>query len=623
NIFRHIENGASPFEAAENGTREVMLAVIATTCAVLAVFGPVGFLTGVIGQFFKEFGLTVCFAMVISLFDSLTMAPMLSAYFAGRHHNGNQRRGWGHGLAAPLRAFSRFQDRLETFYEKSLHVIIAHRRATILLGIVIFVLSTASILLVPKGFLPEHDFGEFGVNLELKPGTSLAETNRVASEVDQLIRTNAEVKSTVLTIGNAEGESHRASFYIKLVPKKERKLYTTEFKKNLREQLKPFVAIADPKVTDFDLIGANMRPFNLRLIGSNLEELESFSKQVFDRLKTHPALVDPEISNKLGKPEQQVIIAENNLKQFGLSSTLVGAEVRTLIQGDVPAVFREIGLEYDIRVRLNEAERNLEKSFNRIFVPNLNRTLVPLHQIASLEPRMGPSSINRYNRGRYINIAGDLSNKGGGLDGLMNDIKQMFTSDLKLPQGITHTYVGQAEDFTEMKTSLTFAMLLGTAFIYLVLASLYESFIIPLAIMLVLPLAICGAFLALFVTQQPLSLFSMIGCVLLLGVATKNSILLVDLTLQLMKKGLPRTEALVLAGKTRLRPILMTSFALIAGMLPLASGLTEVARMRQGMGIAVIGGVISSTFLSLIIVPAAFSYVDRLNLWVLGKFRKK
>ncbi len=624
NIFRHIENGEPPFEAAHKGTNEVMLAVIATTCAVLAVFGPVGFLKGVIGQFFKEFGLTICFAMVISLFDSLTMAPMLSAYFAGISKTASQHKSFlTRGIDSILGKFTRFQDLLEVFYEKSLRVVLNHHRKTLLAGLVIFLLSVSTVIFIPKTFMAEHEMGEFTVTMEMAPGTNLNEMSRVGTEIDNIVKSNPEVSSTVLTIGNTDGESNLATIYVHLVPKGQRKLYTSAIKERLRGQLKSYAALAAPKVTDLDIMGGNMRPFNLEIQGNNLGELEQFTNKVYERLKANPALQDPEISNKAGKPEVQVAINEGNLARYGLSTTLVGSEVRTLIQGTVPAVFRENCLEYDVRVRLAEESRNLEKTFNKILVPNVNHTMIPLSQVATMVEKKGPVTINRSDRNRYINIAGDIASKSKGIGGLMNDIKKMFETDLPLPKGITYKFVGEAENYTDMMTDLVFAMILGVFFIYFVLASLYESFVTPLAIMLVLPLAMCGGFLALFITHQSLSLFSMIGCVLLLGVATKNSILLVDLTLQLMKQGMSRFDALILAGKTRLRPILMTSFALIAGMLPNAIGINEVALMRRSMGIVVIGGVISSTLLSLIIVPAAFAYVDKLNIWVMGKFRKR
>jgi HAE1 family hydrophobic/amphiphilic exporter-1 len=275
-------------------------------------------------------------------------------------------------------------------------------------------------------------------------------------------------------------------------------------------------------------------------------------------------------------------------------------------------------------VRSQPDQRDLRQRLSSITVPNINMKSVPIPLISRTEERTGPATINRENRNRSVTIAADIAPNGPGMGGAITDIQEMTTKgELKLPAGISYSFSGQAENFRELGINMAIAMGLGILFIYLVLSSLYESFILPFTIMLVLPLALCGAFIALFVTHQSLDLFSMIGCVMLLGVATKNSILLVDYTLQLRQTGMPEREAIIKAGRTRLRPILMTSFALIAGMLPVAIGLNEASKQRTSMGIAIIGGLISSTFLTLVIIPAAYGYVERFNQWIKSFFRKQ
>jgi hydrophobic/amphiphilic exporter-1 (mainly G- bacteria), HAE1 family len=278
--------------------------------------------------------------------------------------------------------------------------------------------------------------------------------------------------------------------------------------------------------------------------------------------------------------------------------------------------------EYDIRVRLQEDQRNVQQGFTQTFVPNVNQSLVRLADVAKPVETTGPATITRQDRGRYIQIQADVAPNGPGMGGVMSDIDTMFANDVKLPEGMRYSFAGQAENFQELIMNMMVAAVLGILFIYLVLASLYESFVTPLTILLVLPLAAIGAFFALAITQESLNIFSMIGCIMLLGVATKNSILLVDYSNQLIGDGMSMRDAVIRAGKVRLRPILMTTFALIAGMLPLAIGLNEASKQRTAMGVAVVGGLISSTALTLMVVPAAFSYFERFRRWSLARVKR-
>lgn len=618
NIFRHIEMGEEPITASSVGTKEVTLAVIATTCAVLAVFGPIAFLKGVVGQFFKEFGLTICFAMLISLFDALTVAPMLSAYFAGKSHGFPETGFLGATVGRALKAFNSFQTSLENRYEALLQKAVARPGKTFGITLVILFLSGVALKYTPKTFLGAQDYGEFSVGLDMPPGTNLNEMSEVAHKVDAILRSNPEVKSSVLMVGSRDLESNVATFFIELVNAKQRKVNTTQFKDRLREQLKPF-AFANPTVKDVDMVGAGARPFNVNLIGSDLAVVEETANKVFQKLKGMPDLKDVDISVRPGKPEFQVSLDNRKAERMGVSSSIVGAELRNQIEGSTPAVFREAGREYDIRVRLQEGDRNLRENFNTTFVPNINFRQIPLKNIANGVEATGPANILRQDRGRYVQIAADLTPGGKGMGGVMADINKMLKDEIPLPQGVSYAFVGQAENFKELIDSMATAGILAVVFIYLVLASLYESFVTPFTIMLILPLAACGAFFALFITRQSLDINSMIGCILLLGVATKNSILLVDATNQLIAEGVERSQAIARAGKMRLRPILMTTFALIAGMLPVAIGLNEASKQRTSMGIAIIGGLISSTLLSLVVVPAAFTYIDRFRLWMRRK----
>jgi HAE1 family hydrophobic/amphiphilic exporter-1 len=474
---------------------------------------------------------------------------------------------------------------------------------------------------VPKTFIPPQDNGEFSVNIDLPPGTSLLEMNRVSLDVDKLLRSHKEVLYSVLTVGTKDGESNKASFYVKLVPSKQRSINTIKFKELLRGELKPFT-FANPSVRDYDAVGGGMRPFSLNIQGTDEKELERISTEVFKKMKDHPSLKDVDLSYRPGKPEFQVVPNRSKAERLGVSTNVIGSELRTLMEGQTPAVFRVKGEEYNVRVRLQEEQRNLAQSFKNIYVPNINYRLIRLQDVTDGIETTGPANITRQDRGRYYQIGADISPDGPGMGGAIAEIDRIFKEDIKLPEGMKYSFVGQAENFQELITSVLKAAGLGTLLIYLVLASLYESYVLPFTIMLVLPLALCGAFFALFITKASLDLFSMIGCIMLLGVATKNSIILVDYINQQIQKGMAMRESILKAGKDRLRPILMTSFALGAGMIPIAIGLNEASKQRTSMGIALIGGIISSTFLSLIIVPAAFTYIERFRLWS-GAIMKK
>jgi len=621
NIFRHIELGEKPMIAASKGTNEVTLAVVATTFVVIAVFGPIAFLKGMVGQFFKEFGLTICFAMLISLLDSLTMAPMLSAYFAGNLH-ATPRTFLGRWLKSATNLFDRMHSKLEDFYEVVIRYTMGHPIKTIALTLAIFLMSFVALTTIPKTFLPAADVGEFVIKLDLPAGTDLDTMSALAESLDKEVRAHKEVRITLLVIGGVNGESNEANLYVDMIPYKQRTINTSEFREIVREISKKY-SHANPRILDVGAFGEE-QPFNLNIVGSELEEIETVAKQLLEKIKDHPDLKDVDMNYRTGKPEFRITPDPAQSKLLGINSTLIGQEMRTLVEGTVPAVFREHGKEYDIRVRLQDDQKNIKERFNQIYVPNINARMVRLVDVAKPAEISGPATINRQDRGRYIQVSAGLNPDGkGGLNKVIQDIDHLFASgEIKLPQGVSYEYWGQAQDFQELAENMRLALILAILFIYLVLASLYESFITPLTIMLVLPLAVCGAFYALAIVHSSLDIFSIIGCILLLGIATKNSILLVDYTNQLLKEGMDLQSAIVKAGRTRLRPILMTSVALIAGMLPVAIGLNEASRQRTSMGIAIIGGLISSTVLSLVVVPASFSYMERFRNWVSSLFSR-
>ncbi len=613
NIFRHMEMNKGPRLAALEGTLEVTMAVVAVTLTIVAVFLPIGFLSGVVGQFFKQFGLTVCFVMAISLFDALTNAPMMSAYFGGAH-KAEATSGIMYIVRTPVRLFNALQDSVQRAYTAFLRAVLVRPWVALVATLLIVALSVIPLKKVPKTFLPTQDNGEFSIGLNMKPGTSLERMRDRALEVDAIVRKHPEVVNAVLTVGNSQGEKNKADFFVALKAFKDRNISTSAFKAQIRQDLIDFKD-ANPTVKDVDYVGGGTRPFTMNLVGQDLAVIEDLAKRTMAKLKGHPALLDIDTSYRPGKPEFQVQVDLNAAQRLGVSSSLVGRELNAQVEGVTPAKFRENGLEYDVRVRLKPDQRDLEKEYPRILVPNMNERLVELRQVAKPVSTTGPASIDRENRGRYVQLMADISPTGPGMGGAIGDLKAWYApgGELELPPGVTYRFVGQAENFQELISSMITAALLGLIFIYLVLSSLYESFFTPFTIMMVIPLAACGAFFGLYVGGKSLDLYSMIGCIMLMGLATKNSIILVDYINQLLEKGMPLKEAIVEAGTVRLRPILMTSFALIAGMIPVAVGLNEVSTQRSSLGVAVIGGVVSSTFLTLIVIPSVFAYMETIR----------
>lgn len=603
NIFRHLSLGKTPEQAALEGTQEVGLAVIATTLAILSVFGPIAFVGGITGRYLREFGLTVCFVMLISLFDALTMGPMLSAHFAGGKRTRNPLvRAWTRVTDPVVLAFERLQAWLVRKYEALSRWVVGHPRRVLLLSAATVALSVLPLGTLPKTFLPTPDLGELQVSLELPPGSTLQATREAALAVDRRIRENRNVALTSTVVGFETGDPTQARIYVHLTPYGQRRERTSEVQSSLREQLKDFERYR-LKLTLFDPFYGNERPFALKLLGADPRTLDRTAERVLDLMRSQPGLIEADMNQRTGKPELRVVYDERRTEQLGISTTLAGAELRAQIEGLTPARFRAQGEEWDIRVRLRDEDRDLNADFGRVLVPNVNYRLVSLSEVARLSPAAGPTLVFRQDGQRALSLSADLT-KGTGIGNMMDWMNRQVKEQRQLPEGVSLVFEGQSEQYIEMAQNMTLAISLAVLFLYLVLSSLYESFLTPFILLLPLPLAAAGALVALWLGGESLSMYAVIALVMLLGVASKNSILLVDYTNQLVAKGMLLKDALVQAGKTRLRPILMTSMALVAGTLPVAIGLNEASKQRTGMGYVIIGGVISSTLLTLVVVPA-------------------
>jgi hydrophobic/amphiphilic exporter-1 (mainly G- bacteria), HAE1 family len=611
NIFRHLKMGKTAEQAALEGTSEVGLAVIATTLAVLSVFGPIGFVGGIPGKFLKEFGLTVCFIMLISLFDALTVGPMLSALFLeGKAHKPSLlEKIWNATFVRLADAFAKFQDNLTEVYVRISSWTLKNSGKVLLIGVVFFLLSLTTCKYIPKTFVPAPDMGEMLVTMEFEPGVTLDTARDRSLEVDKLIHTNPEVAYTSLVVGDENGDSSMARIYLRLVERAKRRINTTRFKEKIRPQLSKYAAWRI-QVRDFDNLFGGQRPFVIHLMSDNDELLQETGKKVMDELKTYKGALEVDWNRRPGKPEMRLVFDEAKNREYGISSKLAGAELRSQIEGIIPAKFREGGEEWNIRVRLRESDRNLKENFNEAQVLNMNNRLIHLNRVAELKPVAGQANIYRENGKRVLEISSDIAT-GYGIGDIIQWMKERLQNEKLIPPGVTFSFGEQSGQYSEMIDNFLLAAGLAILFIYLVLASLYGSFLIPFNLLIPLPLAFSGALIALLIGRQSLNIFSIIAIIMLLGIATKNSILLIDFTKQLQARGMDLKTAIITAGKTRLRPILMTSMALIAGTLPLAIGLNESSKQRASMGWVIIGGVITSTFLTLVVVPASLNFFRR------------
>jgi len=623
NIFRHVEEGEDPIIAARKGTDEVALAVIATTSSVIAVFLPVGFLSGVVGQFFKEFGLVVVFAMMISLMDALTIAPMLSAYMIPGRGKENKKNKFILFVSNVIRKltvdwFEKVYSFVSKIYILSIQSIITHKLKTIFTVVLICFLSFVLLKHIPVAFISNAEMGEFNIAVEAVPKTSIDRMDKYTSDIENIVMQNNNVSFVVSAIGSSV-EPNTSNVFVKLIPSGERKKKTSDIKKEIRTALKKKFS-SELKFSLNDNMGLNsQRPFLLHLYGDDINRLTERADVLIEKFKNIKGLVDLRTNYVSGKPEIQITLDSEKMKMFGVNSVDAGNELRAMVEGTTPAVYRQDTLEYDIRVRLDEKQRDIRNAYDRLYVKNRNGKLIKLKNIATFSEAEGPNKIFRRDRSRYISIEGNLEPEVT-ITQVQKDTKEIVEENMRQEKEkwnkIKYFYAGNAEDMKELFSNMIMAGILSLIFIYMVLASLYESVITPFTIMVALPLSVIGGLVALFITRETINMFTMIGFIMLLGIVAKNSILLVDYIQQLMRRGRNIKDAIVEAGKVRLRPILMTSFALSAGMLPTALGLTESGSFRKGMGIVVIGGIISSTILTLLIIPAIFEYMMTFRMWL-------
>lgn len=622
NIVRHTELGKDHVTAVLDGTKEIGLAVLATTLTIVAVFLPVAFMGGLIGRFFYQFGVTVSTAVLISMFISFTLDPMLSAHWKDPVKKKESR------LQRFFNYISNLLDGLTHIYEKLLKLALRFRFITVIIAIVSLVVALGLSKMIGTEFVPTPDKGEIRIQFETPVDSSLEYTQAKLHQVDQIIRQFPDVVSTYGVVNSEvdSGKNH-AGLGVTLKPKQERSADLTTLNNEFRDRLQSVAGIRVTSVAAAqDSVSGGQKPIMISIKGSDLNELQKISDRFMAEMEKIDGVVDLESSLKEPKPTLGVHINRVLASDLGLSVSQIANAIRPLIAGDNVTTWEDRdGETYDVNIRLNENKRVLPQDVQNLYL-NSNKTnangqniLVPLSAVATTQEKLGASQINRRDLEREVLIEANTSGRPSGDIG--QDIDKMQKA-FKLPAGYTFDTQGANADMAESAGYALTAITLSIVFIYIVLGSQFNSFIHPAAIMASLPLSLIGVFLALFLFRSTLNLFSIIGIIMLMGLVTKNAILLIDFIKKAMEDGISHYDAILQAGKTRLRPILMTTSAMVMGMVPLALGLGEGGEQSAPMAHAVIGGVITSTLLTLVVVPVIFTYLDDLKNFMLRQTRR-
>ena len=603
NIVRHIHMGKDHYTAARQGTDEIGLAVLATTFSIVAVFVPIAFMGGIVGKFFFPFGITVAAAVLVSLFVSFTLDPMLSAIWRDPPE-GARRTPF---VGPVLRAFGRLLDFAHDVYDLLLRKALAYRKTTLAIALASFAASIPLTQVVGTEMMPEADESFSSLRLTLPVGSSIDYADERVQRVEEVLREFREIDAIDTTVGTEQGKN-TARINLKLVPRSERKRSQKQLEQAIRKRLAAIPGIE---------LRVGYGPIYVALLGNDDAAMQRVIEDFKRRVQAIPGITDIEISLKEGTPALSVRLKPELASEAGLTHAQLGTTLRALIGGENSGYWlAPDGQNYEVITQVPRANRtaiddiaNLNIATGRQLADG-TAEVVPLHAVATIARTVNPENIRRQDLQRRIAFWANAQGRPSGDVG--KDVHELVKS-YPLPPGLRLEVGGQIQDQQEVNAAIIGALALAVIFIYIVLASQFGSFLQPVAIMVSLPLSIVGVMLALVLTGTTLNIFSMIGLIFLMGLVTKNAILLVDFANQGQRNGMSRNDALLAAGQVRLRPILMTTAAMTFGMLPLALGLGEGAEQQAPMGRAIIGGVITSTLLTLVVVPVIYSYLDALD----------
>ncbi|MHB8126742.1 MAG: efflux RND transporter permease subunit [Desulfitobacteriaceae bacterium] len=605
NIVRHLHMGKPPLQAAREGTSEIGLAVLATTFAVVAVFVPIGMVSGIIGKFFIEFGFTVAFSMLVSLLISLTLVPMMSSRLLKAERK-TKKTFVGHFLDW----FNDKFDGLGTSYSKILKVVLSHRLITLIFTVALFV---ASIMLVPMlgfSFVPTTDTGNITISADTDSGLTLQAGGEKAKEIEKRLKKYPEITHLYTTVG-----SDKISINVKLTEKQEREKSSKQIASEIREDLRGVSGI-ELVVQGSEGAGGGGKDVSFMILGTDPDTLQTFAQKAKKIMSEDPQAKDVGINLKTGKTEAKLEVDRDKVTDLGVNTALAAETIRALFDGIDAGKFEYAGDRYNVRVSLKDDQRKSLDNLDGIYVNGSNDQMIPLANVTKKVLSTSFATITRYDRLRQVELSTNV--EGIAVGDFLTKYTDMYKT-MDIPKGVIVQQGGMNEMMMEGFTNLVIALLMGILFMYLVMTMQFESFLDPIAIMFSLPMALIGAVLGLFIGGSELSILSLIGIILLMGLVAKNGILLIDFTKQRRSEGLSVKEALIEAGAVRLRPIMMTSLAMIFAMIPVAIGTGGGSEMRAPMGHAVIGGLITSTLLTLFIVPVVYSLLDSMK----KKFRRK
>jgi HAE1 family hydrophobic/amphiphilic exporter-1 len=602
NIHRHLERGESPEKAASNGAAQIFLAVLATTSSILAVFVPVATMRGIVGRFFYQFGITVSVAVALSMLVSFTLTPMLSSRFLAASHGGH--------ASLPGRMIETTLRALDRSYGRSVGWALSHRLITLGLAVFALAASLVAVMHVRTEYMPDEDRAQLNLQVELPAGASLAATTSVTEAVAADLRKSVPgVEHTFATVGaGVQGRANLGQIQLTLVPSKQRSYRQVELMAWLRQRLRS-VRNANVTVQSIAPMGgqaSRAQPIQFFVRGADMNELVRVTDALKAELGKTPGFVDLDTTYRGGKPELAFTVDRQAAASMGVSVAAVASTVRILMAGSAVSEIKDGVDVYDIVVQLSDADRMKVESLANMQVRSSSGLPVDLSNIVHMRRGHGPSQIEREARQRQITVL-------AGLEGVtLGEATKLVAAAAKrvVPGSLVTGFVGMADTMNESFVAMGVSLLLAVIFVYMILAAQFDSFVQPLTIMLSLPFSLVGAFGALYATGETLNIFSMIGVIMLMGLVTKNAILLVDFANQLRADGSELRVALIDAGIARLRPILMTTAAMVFGMLPVAMALSEGGEVRAPMAICVIGGLLTSMLLTLVVVPVAYSLTE-------------
>ena len=627
NIVRHIEMGKDHVTASHEGTDEIGLAVAATTFSIVAVFVPIAFMYGVAGQWFKPFALTIASSVLVSLFVSFSLDPMLSAYWPDPQVEAHERR---NPIARALDRFNAWFNRLAERYKGLIAWALDHRTAMVLIAIGSFIgaLALPAVGLVGASFFGTEDQSEVIVAIETPPGSNLAYTQIKAEEAARMARAHKDiVRFTYTTTGGQTGDVNVGQVYVRLVPKKDRNIGAEDFGRQLRKEVGQ---IGGAQMSVFtNTFGGDQKQIQIQLRGGTIKSMTPAAELIADQVRNVKGAVDVGLSTKGQKPELSVDINRGLAGSLGVTVAQVAQSLRPAFAGIKAGDWVDPSDETrEVNVRLAPEARQRASDLEQLPIvvmgPDGRPRTLPLGQIATITQSLGPAQVSHLDSDPVVTVQANTSARP--LTEVMRDINAKIAK-ITLPPGVRITQGGEAKDQAEVFGRIFSALGIAVMLMYLILVMQFGSFLEPLAIMASLPLSLIGVMLALMITNTTINIMSLIGVILLMGIVAKNAILLIDFAKWAREKdGVPRREALIQAGAIRLRPILMTTLALIAGMIPVALGVGEGAEFRAPLGRAVIGGVITSTLLTLVVIPTFYEILDEWRTWVfmrLGIYKRR